>query len=52
MMPVAEEPVHAGLFSKLNPVARLLKAFWQINLGKVQDKRLQVFEPQASFVIA
>jgi hypothetical protein len=41
-----------SLLPKRNPFERPLKAFWLINLGEVKDQRLQVPEPQASFVIA
>ena len=34
------------------PFERPLKAFCSINLGEAQDQRLQLFEPEASFVIA
>jgi hypothetical protein len=42
----------ATCVAQKHPFERPLKAFWLINLGEAQDQRLQVFEPQASFVIA
>jgi hypothetical protein len=41
-----------GLLPKRYPFERPLQAFGHINLGEAQDQRLQLFEPQASFVIA
>jgi hypothetical protein len=35
-----------------HPFEQLLKVFWRIKLGDAEDQRLQLFEPQASFVIA
>jgi hypothetical protein len=46
-------PRYSGLFNLPIPL-RFAYAIGvsQINLGEAQDQRLQVFEPQASFVIA
>jgi hypothetical protein len=41
-----------GQLPQRYPFERPLKAFWLIKLGEAQDQRLQLSEPQASFVIA
>jgi hypothetical protein len=40
------------LASPKNQFERPLQVFWLIKLGEAEDQRLQLFEPQASFVIA